>query len=78
MTETYSNTFTQSITNTKATTVGGNVTETYEKAKTESVTDGVSESYGSQSTEAVDGKIDIVAGDNVEIEGKEIHLNKDS
>ena len=77
VTETYSNTFTQSITNTKATTVGGNVTETYEKAKTESVTNGVSESYGSQSTD-VDGKIDIVAGDNVEIEGKEIHLNKDS
>jgi len=70
VTETYSDTFTQSITKTKSTTVGGNVSETYNSSKSESVSSDVSEDYGGDQT--------TKAGGDVEIEGTNIHLNKDS
>jgi hypothetical protein len=70
VTETYSDTFTQSITKTKSTTVGGNVSETYNSSKSESVSSDVSEDYG--------GDQITKAGGDVEIEGTNIHLNKDS
>ena len=68
--ETYSDTFTQSITKTKSTTVGGNVSETYNSSKSETVSSDVSEDYG--------GDQITKAGGDVEIEGTNIHLNKDS
>ena len=60
--------FTQSVGGTKGTTVTGSVTETYNSSKSESVSSSVSESYGGD-------QITTVSGD-VEIEGTNIHLNK--